>query len=54
MADTIRIKALNLGSCNGCDIEILDLFRREPKFSAVENEVEADVLLVAGSLTPKT
>jgi len=38
MADTIRIKALNLGSCNGCDIEILDLFRREPKFSAVESK----------------
>jgi len=53
MGDIICIKTLNLGSCNGCDVEIMDLLHRESEFCLVEEEVKADVLLITGCLTPK-
>jgi len=53
MGDIIRIKVLNLGSCNGCDVEIMNLFHRESEFCLAEEEVKSDVLLITGCLTRK-
>ena len=51
MAISIRIKLLNLGSCNGCDVEILDLLHRDNRLALVGKGRGADVLLITGSLT---
>ncbi len=47
----VKVKVVNLGSCNGCELEILDLVYREPEMSLCERDEEADVLLVTGALT---
>ncbi|MCX6093025.1 MAG: hypothetical protein NTX23_09200 [Candidatus Bipolaricaulota bacterium] len=47
----VKVKVVNLGSCNGCELEILDLVYREPWMSLCERDEEADVFLVTGALT---
>jgi Ni,Fe-hydrogenase III small subunit len=47
----VNVKVVNLGSCNGCELEILDLVHREPGFRLCEGDEEADVLLITGVLT---
>jgi len=51
MASGIQIRLLNLGSCNGCDVEILDLLHRDNRLALVGKGRGADVLLITGSLT---
>jgi len=53
MGTIIRLKLLNFGSCNGCGVEIMDLFNRRSNFCIVEEEVKADALVVIGCLTSK-
>jgi Ni,Fe-hydrogenase III small subunit len=47
----VKVKIVNLGSCNGCELEILDLLYREPGLRLCERDEEADVVLLTGVLT---
>ena len=52
MEPTIRIRHLNLGSCNGCDIELLAALRQDSTLQLVTDIDKADVLLLTGAMTP--
>lgn len=47
----MKVKVVNVGSCNGCELEILDLIYRDPRLRLCEADGDADVLLVTGVLT---
>jgi Ni,Fe-hydrogenase III small subunit len=47
----VRVRVVNLGSCNGCELEILDLLYLEPALCLCERDEEADVILLTGALT---
>ncbi len=46
----MKIKVFNVGSCNGCDIEVLASAMTEG-LELVDDPAEADLYLVTGSLT---
>ena len=46
-----KVKVVNLGSCNGCELEILDLIYGDPELELCEADEEADMLLLTGALT---
>ncbi|MBW1712252.1 MAG: hypothetical protein JRJ59_03805 [Deltaproteobacteria bacterium] len=48
----MKVKALNVGSCNGCDIELW-AGAVEAGWELVQDPAQADVLVITGSLTAK-
>ncbi len=50
-AGTVNVRVVNLGSCNGCELELLDLLHLEPGLRLCERDDEAEVVLVTGVLT---
>jgi len=53
----LKILHLNVGSCNGCDIEILDVLRKQEaqeKIEITENINEIDLALITGIVNLKT
>lgn len=55
--EKLKVLILNVGSCNGCDIEILDILRKkefEQKLQITENFHEADLVLITGIVNLKT
>ena len=52
MERRLRIRHFNLGSCNGCDIELLAALKQDPSLQLVTEIDQADVLLVTGAMTP--
>jgi Ni,Fe-hydrogenase III small subunit len=49
----VRVRHLNLGSCNGCDIELLAALAERPNIELVPAGESADLLLLTGALTEK-
>jgi Ni,Fe-hydrogenase III small subunit len=47
----VNVRVVNLGSCNGCELELLDLLHLEPGLRLCERDDEAEVVLVTGVLT---
>lgn len=47
----MNVRVVNLGSCNGCELELLDLLHLEPGLRLCERDEEADVVLLTGVLT---
>lgn len=47
----MNVRVVNVGSCNGCELEVLDLLHTEPGLRLCESDEEADVVLVTGVLT---
>ncbi len=47
----MNVRVINLGSCNGCELELLDLLHVEPGLRLCERDEEADVVLLTGVLT---
>jgi Ni,Fe-hydrogenase III small subunit len=51
MAKAVKVRVVNLGSCNGCELEMLDLLHLEPGLRLCERDEEADVIILTGVLT---
>lgn len=53
MEQRIRIRHFNIGSCNGCDIEVLAALQASDRLQLVSQAERADLLLVTGAMTAK-
>jgi len=51
MADRVKVKVVNLGSCNGCELEILDALHLDPDLLLCREGDRPDVVLLTGVLT---